>query len=62
MKRFLLFGFYSYYPAGGSGDVIGDFETLEQAREASTRRDHYHVLDLERREWVDLPTGWPEVK
>tara|TARA_R110000787_G_scaffold2616_1_gene10228 strand:- start:237 stop:431 length:195 start_codon:yes stop_codon:yes gene_type:complete len=33
MKRFLLFAGNVYYPSGGFGDFIGDFEALEDAKD-----------------------------
>ena len=33
MKRFLLFAGDVYYPSGGFGDFVGDFEAPEEARD-----------------------------
>jgi len=33
-KRFLVFGCDKYYPLGGISDLIGSFDTIEEAREA----------------------------
>ena len=57
MKRFLLFGYESHYSIGGRNDVVSSFATLEEvwAEIAKTRLDHYHALDMEKREWLDLP-------
>ena len=54
MNRFLLFGYESHDSIGGRNDVVGDFATLEevQAEIAKTGLDHYHVLDMEKREWL----------
>jgi hypothetical protein len=35
MKRYLLFAGAQYYPCGGWDDLEGDFDTLEEAREAA---------------------------
>ena len=35
MKRFMLFIYPCYYPAGGMGDFRGDFDTIEKAVEYS---------------------------
>jgi hypothetical protein len=53
MKKFLLFGGYTYYPNGGWGDFINSFDTLEEAKEViikpaesfETKEDWYHVVD-----------------
>lgn len=31
MKRFLVFHFYDYYPAGGWDDLLGTADTYEEA-------------------------------
>ena len=33
MKRFLLFAGDVYYPSGGFGDFIGDFQTPDDAKD-----------------------------
>ena len=45
MKRYLLFGFAGYYPAGGWSDFVGAFDTAEEAKDASGREDMYQVVD-----------------
>lgn len=40
MKRFVLFGGWNYYPAGGADDHRGSFDTLEEAKACA-------------KEWVD---------
>lgn len=56
MKRYLLFGYCQYYPAGGSDDVQGDFDTLEEAKACAEREwwDFAEVLDLVQRKWINL--------
>jgi hypothetical protein len=39
MKRFMLFSFPEYYPSGGIGDVLKDFDSLEEAKEFLERPD-----------------------
>ena len=34
MKRYLLFAGDDFYPSGGMGDFIADFDSLEKARAA----------------------------
>lgn len=38
-KRFVLFGFYHYYPCGGMGDYIVTFDTLEELMYLSKQDD-----------------------
>lgn len=33
MKKFLIFGYDRYYPAGGMHDLVGQFDTLEEVHE-----------------------------
>lgn len=55
MKAFLVFSYYTYYPSGGLGDVMGDFDTLEEAqtfvRDVCTTSDYVYIwnrITLER--------------
>lgn len=54
MKRYLVFHYDSYYPVGASDDVMGDYDTLDEARAAikKDRSDHHDILDMENREWI----------
>lgn len=47
MKRFLLFVFDSYYPAGGWNDFAGSFDSQYDALKHVTtlRFDHYQIID-----------------
>lgn len=57
MKRYLLFGYDQYYPNGGGGDVMGDFDTLEEVKKYikdTMSRDYYNVLDMQERLWIDF--------
>jgi len=49
MKRFLVFGYDIYYPAGGLDDLRGAYDTLE---EATLNLCNYHVVEI-----VDTHTG-----
>jgi hypothetical protein len=55
MKRFLLFAFNQYYPAGGWSDFEGDFDSAEEADTAGRklRYDEYEIIDTQTREAVD---------
>jgi len=51
MKRFLLFEGYHYYPQGGWGDFVKDFDTFEEAKQnINTTNDLWNQI-------VDLETG-----
>jgi hypothetical protein len=46
MKRYLLFGFDGYHPAGGWRDYFGEYETLEEAKNAAqARKELYDIVD-----------------
>lgn len=47
MKRYMAFAGDTYYPSGGWGDFIGDFDGLDEAREVcyQAKCDWYHVID-----------------
>jgi hypothetical protein len=54
-KRYILFGYATYYPSGGAGDEQGRYDTLDDARAAAKNQwytDH-DILDLETGEWVE---------
>lgn len=71
MKRFLLFAGRDYYPSKGVGDLIGSFDTVEEAQQAAPIADEYtdwsQVYDGERDRvvavWADerYPGGWRTV-
>ena len=65
MKRYLAFYGDDYYPIGGMGDFIGDYDTKEEAIQAieeahkKNRPDDLkwewawkQIYDTEKREWV----------
>jgi hypothetical protein len=53
-KRFMLFAYEVYYPAGGVGDCITSFNTLEDAIAAAKQdsSDVKNILDLDERRIV----------
>jgi len=55
-KRFLLFGYDQHYAMGGHCDSRGSYSTVDEAKSAIEfmSYDHYDLLDLENRVWVDL--------
>ena len=66
MKQFLAFFGETFYPKGGMSDLIGEFDTLEEAIQAITdaHREHdihnhgwdghvwCHVYDIENRAFI----------
>lgn len=56
MKRYLLFCLDTYYPLGGVKDFVGDFESVEEAKQAA-HSEHAEILDTETRM---VMVGWPE--
>lgn len=56
MKRYLVFSFGDYYPAGGWGDFSKDFNNLkeasEHARSLLRSTDNAEVIDTETGEEV----------
>jgi len=57
-KKYILFQFDDYYPAGGVGDIAESFDTIDEAREY-LKRDGVLFYDYE--ELVDRDT-WEVVE
>lgn len=45
MKRFLVFSYADYYPAGGVTDLCGAYDSFEEALAAMPREDTVEILD-----------------
>lgn len=52
MKRFIIFGFYDYYPSGGMSDAFAAADTLDDAvayitehKQSPFPKDMYEILD-----------------
>ena len=48
-KRYLLFVYPDYYPAGGWGDLLGAYKTLQEAQEAREEygfSDNNQIIDM----------------
>lgn len=60
MKRFLVFAYYYYYPLGGLDDVIGCFDTIEEAEafvqesKNEHKYDHYEAYDAVTRQVINF--------
>lgn len=63
-KRYLLFVYPEYYPCGGFDDLVDDFDTLEDVKNALIERhsDAFNVYDQDERLLLDLPDCWWEQK
>jgi hypothetical protein len=48
-KRYLVFGFYSYYPSGGIDDKVSSFDLLEDAEyfveKNELQYENYNIYD-----------------
>jgi hypothetical protein len=46
MKRYMLFGFDTYYPSGGMNDFRFSFDTKEEFQDTFyDNDDNYHIFD-----------------
>lgn len=51
-KRFLLFSFADYYPSGGLGDLIGEYDTAEESLVGASEKslsEYAYIFDCEER-------------
>jgi len=50
MKRYMLFGYWKYYPSGGMHDFIDSFDTIDEAWQRildnPEHHDIHHIYDL----------------
>lgn len=61
MKRFILFAFEHYYPAGGLNDARGSYDTVEEATKVFDKGDEDgytwdggHIFDTKTGKRIDL--------
>jgi len=56
--RFLVFGFYKYYPNGGMGDCTATFPTIQEVENYITNNenifDYFNIFDCENMIIVNL--------
>lgn len=45
-KRFILFVYESYYPGGGSNDIIGSYDTLEELHAEFAKLRHVDYAEM----------------
>ena len=43
---YLLFAGDFYYPGGGMNDLVGSFDSVEEAIEAGKQNEWYHVVQV----------------
>lgn len=55
LKRYLMFAGSEYYPAGGWGDFVDSYDTIDEAKAAMSPRHHdwYGLTDSETGEELD---------
>jgi hypothetical protein len=60
MKRYLLFGFDTYYPRGGMNDLITSFDLVEELKLSDVHLwlNHFQVFDLEKQSKFGVNLGW----
>ena len=58
MKKYMLFGGWEYYPAGGWADFLGDYDTLEEAVQGvqDLNGEWFGIVDSESKEYVARAT------
>lgn len=58
--RFMLVGFSQYSASGGKGDVVGYFNSMNEAISAAKncndrfKEDFYEILNFDTCEWMDV--------
>jgi len=55
VKRFVVFSYREYYPAGGWGDHVGSYDTVEEARASADYHRGGSVSSYT--DIIDLHTG-----
>lgn len=62
MKRFLRFDFDDYRSQGGWNDLVGSFDTLEEAKAEAPKYDNAEIIDsttgTEVAFWSNPVSGW----
>jgi hypothetical protein len=53
-KRFLVFGFNSYYPSGGMEDRATSFDTIEEAYDYASKSKYEHLSFYDREEGTEV--------
>lgn len=55
-KKYIVFGFYDYYPSGGLGDIMASFDSLEDAKDHiknATHFDNNEIVDRDTWEVIE---------
>jgi len=55
-KRFVVFGYDSYYPMGPIADYIGSYDTWDECVDGMKDKsfDYYDMFDCQERKWVNI--------
>jgi hypothetical protein len=51
LKKYIIFGYDSYYPSGGLNDIIGQEDTLEAAIKVCKRENYNWMQIVNRDDW-----------
>ena len=57
MRRYVAFAFDVYYPMGGWSDIVGTFDTIEEATEAIKSKLNCFDKQFDEFQVVDIQTG-----
>jgi hypothetical protein len=52
-KKYIVFAYEQYYPSGGMGDIVGSFDTIEEARERGSDNDYCDIVDRDTWEIIE---------
>lgn len=54
-KRYLLFSYGRYYPAGGAGDLEATSDNIHELKHYAYESEYefHEILDLEERKWIN---------
>ena len=53
-EKYIVFGFENYYPLGGLNDILGDYDTLQEAREAVLENGYDSGYIIDRDTWEEV--------
>ena len=57
MKRYLMFGFDTYYPGGGMNDFIFDFDTVDEMKKEIKKINKNKHWEFQNYNAIDTETG-----
>lgn len=55
-KKYIVFQFYAEYPSGGLGDITGNFDSIEEAKEfiKEDRLEYNEIIDRDTWEEIEI--------